>query len=404
MLIKSCNQNDDNDENDDSISAPQFIITCRENIFAHNAFPKLTCFSLVQCSFSTEYKITPEERRTIALSYLPEKTVNNIENIYGNTPLYVSSHLGYLDFVEYFIVKSPNHIEVKDKEGRSPFYVACEKVHIAVVRYLMKYNQDINAENLDKTTALNGNEKLAKLLLFGKYNVDISNRDTFGLTALHSACKNGHTEIVKAILEFDSNVNEKDENGSTPLFLACLHGCYDTVKFLLDLNGKKFNSRVDTTIKDEKGCSALHAACLNPDIEVAKLLIDVGMNINDTTNSGSTPLHNACQQGHYETVKLLVDLNGQALNSRVHTTVKDDKGLAALHLACQNGHKEVIKLLIDVGMNINDTTNRGSTPLLKTCQRGHYETVKFLLDLNRQVLNSRVDTTIKTFSEGQGYI
>ncbi|CAG2216439.1 unnamed protein product [Mytilus edulis] len=119
------------------------------------------------------------------------------------------------------------------------------------------------------------------------------------------------------------------------------------------------------------------------------------MNINDTTNIGSTPLHKACQKGHYETVKFLLDLNGQEFNSRVDTTIKDEEGRSALHLACQNGHKEVIKLLIDVGMNINDTTNRGSTPLYMACLGGHYETVKFLLDLNGKALNSCVDTTIK---------
>ncbi|CAG2228497.1 unnamed protein product [Mytilus edulis] len=196
-----------------------------------------------------------------------------------------------------------------------------------------------------------------------------------------------------------------------------------------DLNGPELNSRVYTTIKDQKGWSALHVACQNGHIEVIKLLIDVGMNINDTTNSGSTPLHKACQEGHYETVKFLLDLNGQALNSRVHTTLKNDKGWLAFHLACrnghievvklfidadqqgwsashvacQNGHIEVVKLLIDVGMNINDTTNSGSTPLHKACQQGHYETLKFLLDLNGQALNS-VHTTLKTTKDGQLFI
>ncbi|CAG2227855.1 unnamed protein product [Mytilus edulis] len=706
MLIESCNQNDDNDEND-SKSVHKFIITCRENIYVHETFPKLTCFSLVQCSFSTEYKITPEERRTIALSYVPENTVNDIENIClydffpllcslyctnlnqdhrffthpveiigneiikmkkrstssflcisllvlrnnkfcidelrsedvqqlvkaicwdckiepvsivsilnsfeclkgvyitesddfytaihdkmfdiisaaiapsimkcliehvdiaflanrayissftqnsvpfviqipqefesqflqrqikdamkgkywevfgsiqteneayrklllsflkeqdacqqisydfdedGNTPLYVSSHLGYIDFVEYFVVNYPYHIEVKDKEGRSPFYVACEKGRIAVVRYLMKYNEDINAGNADETTALSatcqnghtevaqllldnnadinisniynqntlyfaclsGNVKLVKLLLTGEYNVDVKSRDTFGQTGLHAACQNGHTETVKTLIEFvkylldlngqalnsrvdttitqekgwsalhvacfkghievvkllidvGMNLNDTTNSGSTPLHHACFGGQYETVKFLLDLNGEALNSRVDTTIKNTNGWSALHLACQNGHKEVVKLLIDVGMNLNDTTNSG-TPLHHACLGGHYETVKFLLDLNGQEFNSRVDTTIKDTEGWSALHLACQNGHIEVVKLLIDVGMNLNDTTNSGSTPLHYACFGGQYETVKFLLDLNGDPLKSHVDTTIKIQMDGQLYM
>ncbi|VDI25530.1 ankyrin repeat domain-containing protein 17 [Mytilus galloprovincialis] len=659
MLIESCNQNDDNDENDRK-SVHKFIITCRENIYVNEAFPKLTCFSLVQCSFSTEYKITPKESRTIALSYLPEKTVNDIENIClydffpllcslyctnlnqdhrffidpveiigneikemkkrstssflcisllvlknnkfsidelrsedvqqlvkaicwdckieplsivsilnsfeclkgvyitesddfytaihdkmfdiisaaiapsimkcliehvdiaflsnrtyissftqnsvpldiqipqefesqflqrqikeamkgkywevfgsihteneayrkllllflkeqdacqhisydfdedGNTPLYVSSHLGYIDFVEYFVVNYPYHIEVKDKEGRSPFYVACEKGRIAVVRYLMKSNEDINAGKADETTALsatcqNGHTEVAQLLLDNKADINITNiynqntltplflacrhgcHDTVkylldlngqalnsrvdttikhkkGWSALHVACQNGHKEVIKLLIDVGININDTTNSGSTPLHKACFGGQYETVKFLLDLNGQALNSRVNITVKDDKGLSALHLACQNGHKEVIKLLIDVGMNINDTTNSGSTPLHYACFGGQYETVKFLLVLNGQEINSRVDTTIRDEEGRSALHLACQNGHTEVIKLLIDVGMNINDTTNRGSIPLHHACFGGHYETVKFLLDLNGQEFNSRVDTTIK---------
>ncbi|CAG2227854.1 unnamed protein product [Mytilus edulis] len=119
------------------------------------------------------------------------------------------------------------------------------------------------------------------------------------------------------------------------------------------------------------------------------------MNINDTTNRGSTPLHHACFGGQYETVKFLLDLNGEALNSRVDTTIKNINGSSALHLAFQNGHIEVVKLFIDIGMNLNDATNSGSTPLNKACIKGRYETRKFLLDLNGHKLNSRVDTTKK---------
>ncbi|VDI42961.1 serine/threonine-protein phosphatase 6 regulatory ankyrin repeat subunit A [Mytilus galloprovincialis] len=735
MLIESSNQNDDDEDN---FSKPEakFIFTCRENIYVHKAFPKLICFSLVQCSFSSKYKIDPEEMRNIALSYLPENTVNDIQNIClydffplicslyskslnqdpsffthpvkiigceisemkkkseasflcisllvlrnnkfrkdelrnkdvqqlveyicwdskiesvsivailnsferlkgvyftesddiykaihdkmfdiiaaaiapyimkcliehvdiaflanrthlsslsqnsvpfdiyipqefeslylkrqcqeamkgkywevfgsiqteqeayrklllsvlkqqdtcqqisynsikdGMTPLYVSSHLGYLDFVEYFVVKCPNHTQVKDKEGRSPFYVACEKGRIAVVRYLMKYNEDINAENLDKTTALSatclnghtilaqllldnkadmnitnklnqnslhfaclkGNVKLVNVLLFGDYNVDINNVDTFGHTALHAACQNGHTETVKTLIEFGMDVNQKNENCRTPLYLACEHGYYDTVKliteymcskqisstkpiadelnhlhstnsgitvlhvackkgqtevvkllldvgmkindtsihgssplilackgghydtvkFLLDLNNQTLDSRVDTYKRDINGWSALHAACYKGHTEVVKLLIDVCMNLDETSYTGSTPLFLACQRGNFETVKYLLDLNGKNINSRVDTRKKRVNGLSALHTACINGHLDIVKLLVNVGVNLNDTSNKGCTPLFQACEEGHYEIVKFLLDLNGQALNSRVNTTLTDSTE-----
>ncbi|VDI56057.1 26S proteasome non-ATPase regulatory subunit 10 [Mytilus galloprovincialis] len=654
MLFDSSYQNDDAEDNSSKPEA-KFIITCRDNIYVHKAFPKLTCFSLVQCSFSSDYKISPDEMRNIALSYLPINTVNEIQNIClydffplicslyskslnqdhsffirpvkiigceisemkkrseasflcisllvlsnnkfrkdelrckdvqqlvedicwdskiesvsivailnsferlkgayiiesddiykaihdkmfdiisaaiapsimkcliehvdiaflanrthfsslsqnsvpfvipiphefeslylkrqikeamkgkywevfgsthteneayrkqlllclkeqdtcqqisyvsvedGNTPLYVSSHLGYVDFVEYFIVKSPNQIEFKDKEGRSSFYVACEKGHIAVVRCLMKYNQDINSENLDKTSALsatclnghtevakllldnkadinftnkfnqdtlyfaclNGNVKLVKLLLFGDYEVDITNIDTFGQTALHAACQNGHTETVKTLIVFGMDVNQKNEICKTPLYLACEHGCYDTVKLIIGyISSKQISKKITVAgvlnhLHSIPSFTVLHAACYNGHTEVVNLLIDVGMNINDPSNHGSSALVLACKGGHYDTVKYLLALNIKPLKSGVETTIKNDGGRSALH---KNGHIEVVKSLIAFGINLNDTKNRGATQLPEACQCGHYDPLQFVLDLNGQSFNRCVDNTIK---------
>ncbi|XP_063405877.1 protein fem-1 homolog C-like [Mytilus trossulus] len=103
----------------------------------------------------------------------------------------------------------------------------------------------------------------------------------------------------------------------------------------------------------------------------------------------------ACHDGHYETVKFLLDLNCQVLNSRVDTTIKNIFGESGLHLVSKNGHIEVVKLFVDVGMNLNDTTNAGYTPLYQACRKGRFDIVKYLLDVNGKTLNSRVDTLIK---------
>ncbi|XP_063405750.1 serine/threonine-protein phosphatase 6 regulatory ankyrin repeat subunit B-like [Mytilus trossulus] len=577
MLLRSSNENDDNDDIS-SNSEAKFIITCRENIYSHKAFPKLKCFSLVQCSFSTTYKISPDEMRNIALSDLEhlvkaicrdaeiesnvsmvsiQNCLKSLQGIYiteseklytaihdkmfdiisaaiapsimnclieyvdiafiahriqlsscgqrslpfvvyippeleesylkrqynealkgnnwevfgsrqtenqkyrklllsflkeqdtckettyvvdkdGATPLFVSSYLGYVDFVEYFRVKSPGHIDGKDTKGRSSFFVACENGHILVVKYLMKYIHDFNAENSEKTTALsatclnghtevaqlllenkaetnktnnsnqstihfacsNGNVKLVQLLLNGKYNVDLTVNDHLQNTALHIACEKGHSEIVKTLMELGLEVNQKQKHGKTPLYIACKHGYYKTVKCITDFICLKQKKR---TIADDlknlhtrkSGWTVLHSACNNGHTEVVKLLIDVGMTVNDLTIKGVTPLFLACKKGHNDTVKCLLDLKGQTLNMNVYNYTQLEIILTVLHIACLNGHTEVVKLLIDVGMNVNDTLASGSTPLHLACQEGHHAVVKLLLDLMEQTLNSCVDTTLK---------
>lgn len=311
--------------------------------------------------------------------------------------MFVSSHLGYVDFVEYFIVKCPDHINVKDKEGRSSFYVACENGHIDMVRYLMKFHHDINSENAEKTTALsaaclnchievakllldndaninktnnsnqstlyfaclNGNVKLVQRLLYDEYNVDITIRDTVGSSALDVACKAGHTDIVKTLIAFGMDVNQKQNNYNTPLFLACKYGVYDTVKYIIDFIDSKQNrkTRAEEIVNlhtTQSGWTVLHTACSNGYTKIVKLLTDdVGMPINYKTNRGYTPLHLACRDGHFDIVKHFlhwhdhsiysrVDISmlmtGQILNSCVDTSIKNTDGWLLLHSVCYKGH------------------------------------------------------------------
>ncbi|VDI17281.1 Hypothetical predicted protein [Mytilus galloprovincialis] len=334
----------------------------------------------------------------------------NHTTVVGATPLSLACWKGHYDTVKYLLdlrehtLQGPIDRTTNPKDGWPTLHVACLNGHIEVVTVLIDSGFNINDTTADGYTPLylacqNGHYDTVKLLLglssLTLTYVDSTIKDKKGLSVLHAACLKGHTQIVKLLIDIGMNVNEASNDGQTPLYVACRRGHHDIVKYLLDLNGKTLNSRVDITTRDEHGWSILHAVCSNGHKEVVKILIDIGLNVNDTTNDGYTPLYVACDKGHYDTVKLLLDLNGQTFNSRVDTTIKDEDGWSVLHLACSIGHTEVVKLLVDVGLNVNETTNVGDTPLYLACTEGHYDTVEYLLDLNDQTLNSRVDTTTR---------
>ena len=66
-------------------------------------------------------------------------------------------------------------------------------------------------------------------------------------TALHVAAANGHTEIVKMLLDSGRVLlNELNEFGNTPLHYAALNGKADIVNLLLD-------HKADVNIKNEFG-------------------------------------------------------------------------------------------------------------------------------------------------------
>ncbi|CAG2234031.1 unnamed protein product [Mytilus edulis] len=186
----------------------------------------------------------------------------------------------------------------------------------------------------------------------------------------------GNIDVVNLLIDSGFNLNDTINNGHTPLYLACRNGHYDTVKFLIDLRSQTLNKYVDTTIKDKQRWSVLHAACFKGHTLVVTFLIDIGININESSYGDNTPLHVACSMGHYDTVKFLLDLNGPTLNSCVDPIITDEDGWSALHTACSKGQIEEVKLLVDIGLNVNDTTHDGYTPLFLACGHGHYDTVK----------------------------
>lgn len=78
-----------------------------------------------------------------------------------------------------------------------------------------------------------------------------------GMTALHYAVRDGHADVVTALLEAGSDVNEPtggDE--STPLVLAAVNGRYDLAMYLLEQGA-------DPNLASEDGAAPLYAAIAN---------------------------------------------------------------------------------------------------------------------------------------------
>lgn len=64
--------------------------------------------------------------------------------------------------------------------------------------------------------------------------------DYNGNTSLHYAAQNGHTEIIKLLLNVEGiDANCSDRKGNTPLHLAAQNGHKDAIIILLDFKGIK---------------------------------------------------------------------------------------------------------------------------------------------------------------------
>jgi len=102
-------------------------------------------------------------------------------------------------------------------------------------------------------------------------------------TALHSASRLGHSEVVKTLLTHPHiNVNQKDKYGQTPLSRACENGKVTAVWVLLK------DPRVDVTLDDLNERTPLWHASHNGHHEVIEWLIASGRDLGDIKKKGKS--------------------------------------------------------------------------------------------------------------------
>merc|ERR550534_1452466 len=134
-------------------------------------------------------------------------------------------------------------------------------------------------------------------------------------TALISAAKAGHVEVVGALLEAKANVNQSDPSGWTALIEAAKAG----------------------------------------HVEVVTGLLEAKANVDQLAHSGWTALLMAAQEGRVEVV-------GTLLEAKANVNHSKDGGLTAL-LAADPWHREVVRTLLEAKANVYQSDNLGRTGL-----------------------------------------
>ena len=160
-------------------------------------------------------------------------------------------------------------------------------------------------------------------------------RDNEGFTPLHIAALKGNSylaaqfgqiEIVKCLIEHDSNLNEQDNMGDTPLHRAMV------------LKKRNFSSWKKTIEKKLNDLKESKRTYLKDNDEVVKHLIENGANVNVQNNQGYTPLYLAVVLEHFKSAQLL-------FNAGADVNIKDNEGKSVQTTAIGSGHKTALEFL-----------------------------------------------------------
>jgi ankyrin repeat protein len=237
------------------------------------------------------------------------------------------------------------------------------------VRQLLQTGVDVNAPQVDGTTALhwaayNDDAETAAMLVRAGAKVNAVNR--YGVPPLVPAATNGNAAIIKLLLDAGADANTTLKGGETVLMVAARSGNVEAVNALLAAGAK-------TEARERRGQTALMWAAAEGHVSVVRALVMAGADMNATIDTGLTPFFLAVRQGQADLVRAFLDLGVDVnkLLKRPETDRPNAGGgpgrppalpTSPLLLAVQNGHFELALMLVDSGADPNDVRG-GFTPL-----------------------------------------
>ena len=301
--------------------------------------------------------------------------------------------------------------------AKSDIADAAMRGDVAAVRTLIAQKADVNAPQADRATALHwvvyrSDAALTSLLLQAGANPQAANAE--GFTPLLLACVNGNEEIIDSLLKAGADPNQPLPRGETPLMMASRTGNVAAMKLLLD-GGAQLDAK-----ERLRGTTALMWAADQGHAAAVQLLIDRKADLNAHSNPAPNPrrgppgksvdprksnraLQAAAAGASKEEIDRLAskDVRGQAqppaaaparraAGAGAAAAVDDDApvgrqdlsggGLTALTFAARANSLETVKLLLAAGVDINQQSAYGWTPLLVATQNRFYQLGSYLLD------------------------
>ncbi len=285
--------------------------------------------------------------------------------------------------------------------GDNPLIGAAENGNTAAVKAALARKADVNAAELDGTTALhwavrNDDTETVDLLLKAGANAKVQNR--YGISPILLASTNGSAPMIERLLKAGADANSASPEGETALMTASRTGKADAVQALI-ANGAKVNAT-----EKWRGQSALMWAAAEGHADVVAVLLKAGADMH-ARSKAPPPRINP------------YDADAAAADAANHTPSPENKPPAAAGpvstdlkapvgasvtaksggrtgraaaprptdftpflFAVRGGHMDVVKVLLAAGADPNETLADGTSALVLATMNARYELGVMLLD------------------------
>ncbi|XP_034686505.1 ankyrin repeat-containing protein At5g02620-like isoform X2 [Vitis riparia] len=257
---------------------------------------------------------------------------------------------------EFQLQLSPKHNTI--------LHIACEFGQMECVKWILSLpscSSLLQRPNMKENTPLHlaereGHSKVVKALLEAakKPPVDIETSDGVDKkmlirmtnkeknTALHEAVRFEHSNVVELLIEEDPGfLYGANDSGMTPLYMAAERGFTGLVKLIIDKSEAAGTSPLYTGFMCR---TALHAAVICNDREMTKTILGWKPNLTkEVDKNGWSPLHCAAERGcDPEIVQLLLEKSEES----VAYLRSKDGNKTALHIASFHHHTKIVEKIL----------------------------------------------------------
>ncbi|XP_063446430.1 leucine-rich repeat serine/threonine-protein kinase 1-like isoform X1 [Mytilus trossulus] len=321
----------------------------------------------------------------------------NIKDATGLTPLELANNIDRDDLICMIKSEIIGRKEKMDTVGQD-FLEACQEDELATMRSVLNKSQSKDYVNqiveggltpLYMATEKKNAETVEFLL---DHEADPRVLADNGYAAIHKACEDGSTDIIKLFQQHCPDViGIHVPNGKSLLHICAESGQVNSMKTILDFKYPPeimrmfededctYNLPLDINAIDMEGQTVLHLACKNGEVEIVRYLVDFTVKPKWKGKMGRTRV------SVRKTTPISPSSSQVSLYSPVKINAVNNNGLMPLHIAIKKGSGQITEILLkakaDVSAVVKDK-GKETTALMIACQLGDSYIMDKLLQYN----------------------